>query len=144
MISKYRNTGQTCVCANRLYAQAGVYDAFARKLAEKVGAMKVGDGFEAGVNAGPLIDKKALAKVEEHIGDAVSKGAKVALGGKPDAGRDDYDSGQSETKMAKHDRSSKRGSWRSTGNAEQNRRCRFACEHQRARCDKSKCHRVFS
>ena len=85
MVSKYRNNGQTCVCANRLYVQAGVYDAFAKKLADKVGAMKVGDGFEAGVNAGPLIDKKALAKVEEHIGDAVSKGAQVALGGKPDA-----------------------------------------------------------
>ncbi|MBL0371748.1 NAD-dependent succinate-semialdehyde dehydrogenase [Rhizobium sp. KVB221] len=81
MISKYRNNGQTCVCANRLYVQAGVYDAFAKKLAEKVGAMKVGDGFEAGVNAGPLIDKKALAKVQEHISDAVSKGATVALGG---------------------------------------------------------------
>ncbi|MEW9807671.1 NAD-dependent succinate-semialdehyde dehydrogenase [Mesorhizobium sp. ZMM04-5] len=85
MISKYRNNGQTCVCANRLYVQSGVYDAFARKLAEKVSAMKVGDGFEAGVSAGPLIDRKALAKVEEHIADAVSKGAAVALGGKPDA-----------------------------------------------------------
>ena len=82
MISKYRNNGQTCVCANRLYVQSGVYDAFARKLAEKVVAMKVGDGFEAGVNAGPLIDRKALAKVEEHISDAVSKGAAVATGGK--------------------------------------------------------------
>jgi succinate-semialdehyde dehydrogenase/glutarate-semialdehyde dehydrogenase len=81
MISKYRNNGQTCVCANRLYIQAGIYDAFAAKLAEKVGAMKVGDGFEEGVNAGPLIDKKALAKVEEHIADAVSKGATVARGG---------------------------------------------------------------
>jgi succinate-semialdehyde dehydrogenase/glutarate-semialdehyde dehydrogenase len=85
MISKYRNNGQTCVCANRLYVQAGVYDAFAAKLAAKVSAMKVGDGFEAGVNSGPLIDGKALAKVQEHISDAVSKGAKVALGGKPDA-----------------------------------------------------------
>jgi succinate-semialdehyde dehydrogenase / glutarate-semialdehyde dehydrogenase len=84
MISKYRNNGQTCVCANRLYVQAGVYDAFAEKLAAKVSAMKVGDGFEAGVNAGPLIDKKALAKVEEHIADAVSKGASIALGGKAD------------------------------------------------------------
>ena len=84
MVSKYRNNGQTCVCANRLYVQSGVYDAFAEKLAVRVGAMKVGDGFEAGVQAGPLIDAKALAKVEEHIGDAVAKGAKVASGGKPD------------------------------------------------------------
>ena len=81
MVSKYRNNGQTCVCANRLYVQAGVYDAFSKKLADKVGSMKVGDGFEPGVNAGPLIDKKALEKVQEHITDAVSKGAQVALGG---------------------------------------------------------------
>ncbi|CAN7683953.1 NAD-dependent succinate-semialdehyde dehydrogenase [Rhizobium sp. LjRoot254] len=85
MVSKYRNNGQTCVCANRLYVQSGVYDAFAKKLAEKVGAMKVGDGFEAGVNAGPLITQAAVDKVEEHIADAVGKGAKVAVGGKPDA-----------------------------------------------------------
>jgi len=85
MVSKYRNNGQTCVCANRLYVQSGIYDAFARKLAEKVGAMKVGDGFEAGVQAGPLIDADALAKVEEHIGDAVSKGAAIAIGGRPHA-----------------------------------------------------------
>lgn len=84
MVSKYRNNGQTCVCANRLYVQAGVYDAFAEKLAAKVSQMKVGDGFEAGVNAGPLISAKALDKVEEHIGDALSKGAKVAVGGKRD------------------------------------------------------------
>ena len=83
MVSKYRNNGQTCVCANRLYVQAGVYDAFARKLAEKVGAMKVGDGFEPSVNAGPLISEKAVAKVEEHIADALEKGAQVLLGGKP-------------------------------------------------------------
>jgi len=82
MISKYRNNGQTCVCANRLYVQAGVYDTFAEKLAAKVAAMKVGDGFEEGVQAGPLISSKALEKVEEHIADAVSKGANVALGGK--------------------------------------------------------------
>lgn len=85
MVSKYRNNGQTCVCANRLYVQAGVYDAFAEKLAAKVSAIKVGDGFEEGVNAGPLIDRKALAKVEDHITDAVSKGARLALGGRPDA-----------------------------------------------------------
>jgi succinate-semialdehyde dehydrogenase/glutarate-semialdehyde dehydrogenase len=84
MVSKYRNNGQTCVCANRLYVQSGVYDAFTKKLAEKVGAMKVGDGFEAGVNAGPLITRAAVDKVEEHIADALEKGAKVALGGKPD------------------------------------------------------------
>ncbi|SSC64787.1 NAD-dependent succinate-semialdehyde dehydrogenase [Ciceribacter selenitireducens] len=83
MISKYRNAGQTCVCANRLYIQAGVYDAFAAKLAERVGQMKVGDGFAEGVTTGPLIDTNALKKVEEHVADAVSKGAKVALGGKP-------------------------------------------------------------
>ena len=85
MVSKYRNNGQTCVCANRLYVQSGVYDTFAEKLAAKVGAMKVGDGFEAGVNAGPLITRAAVDKVEEHIADAVGKGAKVAVGGKPDA-----------------------------------------------------------
>src|SRR5690606_19678156 len=84
MVSKYRNNGQTCVCANRLYVQSGIYDAFARKLADKVAAMKIGDGFEPGVQAGPLIDAKALAKVEEHIDDAVSKGAAIAIGGKPD------------------------------------------------------------
>ncbi len=83
MVSKYRNNGQTCVCANRLYVQSGVYDAFAKKLAEKVGALKVGDGFEPGVNAGPLITEKAVEKVEEHIADAVKRGAKVAVGGKP-------------------------------------------------------------
>jgi len=85
MVSKYRNNGQTCVCANRLYVQSGVYGAFAKKLAEKVGAMKVGDGFEPDVNAGPLITEKAVAKVEEHIADALEKGAKIAIGGKPDA-----------------------------------------------------------
>ncbi|MBW8284095.1 MAG: NAD-dependent succinate-semialdehyde dehydrogenase [Rhizobium sp.] len=83
MISKYRNAGQTCVCANRLYVQSGVYDAFAAKLAERVEKMKVGDGFAEGVTTGPLIDTNALKKVEEHVADAVSKGAKVALGGKP-------------------------------------------------------------
>ena len=82
MVSKYRNNGQTCVCANRIYVHADVYDAFAEKLAAKVSAMKVGDGFEEGVNAGPLIDDAALAKVNDHIADATSKGAKVMLGGK--------------------------------------------------------------
>jgi len=83
MISKYRNNGQTCVCANRIYVQAGVYDAFAEKLAAKVAALKVGDGFEEGVNAGPLITEKAMEKVEEHIADALAKGASIAAGGKP-------------------------------------------------------------
>ncbi|HEV2570114.1 MAG TPA: NAD-dependent succinate-semialdehyde dehydrogenase [Beijerinckiaceae bacterium] len=84
MISKYRNNGQTCVCANRIYVQAGVYEAFAQKLTAKVSTLKVGDGFEKGVHAGPLIDGKALKKVEAHISDAVTKGATVAIGGKPD------------------------------------------------------------
>jgi succinate-semialdehyde dehydrogenase / glutarate-semialdehyde dehydrogenase len=81
MISKYRNAGQTCVCANRLYVQSGIYDAFAKKLAEKVGQLKVGDGFAEGVTTGPLIDANAIKKVKEHVADAVSKGAKIALGG---------------------------------------------------------------
>jgi succinate-semialdehyde dehydrogenase/glutarate-semialdehyde dehydrogenase len=88
MISKYRNAGQTCVCANRLYVQAGIYDAFATKLAEKVGQLKVGDGFADGVTTGPLIDAKAVEKVKEHVADAVSKGAQVALGGKQSAAGD--------------------------------------------------------
>ena len=82
MISKYRNNGQTCVCANRFYVQAGVYDAFAEKLAVAVRAIKVGDGFEAGVAAGPLINPQAMAKVEDHIADALDKGAEVVVGGK--------------------------------------------------------------
>src|SRR5512134_3771289 len=82
LASKYRNAGQTCVCANRIYVQDGVYDAFAAKLSEKVAAMKVGDGTEQGVTQGPLINDKAIEKVEEHIADAVAKGAKVTLGGK--------------------------------------------------------------
>jgi len=82
MISKYRNAGQTCVCANRILVQDSVYNAFADKLAAKVNALKVGPGTEAGVNIGPLIDEKAVAKVEEHIGDALSKGAKVIVGGR--------------------------------------------------------------
>jgi len=80
--SKYRNTGQTCVCANRLLVQAGVYDEFAKKLAEAVGKLRVGDGLAGPTEQGPLIDAKAVAKVEEHIADALEKGAKVALGGK--------------------------------------------------------------
>ena len=79
--SKYRNAGQTCVCANRLLVQDSVYDAFAAKLADAVRALKVGDGTEAGVTTGPLINRAAIAKVEEHIADAVAKGARVAVGG---------------------------------------------------------------
>jgi succinate-semialdehyde dehydrogenase/glutarate-semialdehyde dehydrogenase len=82
MMSKFRNTGQTCVCANRLYVQEGVYDKFAQKLGEKVAAMKVGNGLEDGVMQGPLIDMKAVEKVEEHITDAVGKGARIVTGGK--------------------------------------------------------------
>ncbi|MCP1335838.1 NADP-dependent succinate-semialdehyde dehydrogenase [Futiania mangrovi] len=80
--SKYRNMGQTCVCANRIYVQAGVYDAFAEKLSAAVKKLKVGSGFEEGVTQGPLIDMAAVEKVEEHIADATSKGAKIVLGGK--------------------------------------------------------------
>ncbi|HET9105845.1 MAG TPA: NADP-dependent succinate-semialdehyde dehydrogenase [Steroidobacteraceae bacterium] len=80
--SKYRNTGQTCVCANRLLVQSGVYEAFTRKLVEAVGKLRIGNGLEGPTDQGPLIDRKALAKVEQHIADAVQKGARVALGGK--------------------------------------------------------------
>ena len=87
LASKYRNAGQTCVCANRIYVQDKVYDAFAAKLAEKIKALKVGKGTEAGVNIGPLIDEQGLKKVEEHVADAVAKGAKVVLGGHKLEGR---------------------------------------------------------
>jgi succinate-semialdehyde dehydrogenase/glutarate-semialdehyde dehydrogenase len=80
--SKFRNAGQTCVCANRLYVQDGVYDEFARKLAVAVGKLKVGDGREEGVTQGPLIEEKAVRKIEQHIEDAQAKGAKLLLGGK--------------------------------------------------------------
>ena len=82
MASKYRNAGQTCVCANRLLVQDSVYDAFAAKLTEVVKTLKVGNGVDAGVTTGPLINRAAVTKVEEHIADAVSKGAKVVIGGK--------------------------------------------------------------
>jgi succinate-semialdehyde dehydrogenase / glutarate-semialdehyde dehydrogenase len=82
MVSKYRNTGQTCVCANRLYVQRGVLQAFTDKLVAKVKALKVGNGLEAGVTQGPLIDAKAVAKIEEHIADARAKGGEVLTGGK--------------------------------------------------------------
>ena len=81
MVSKYRNAGQTCVCANRLYVQAGVYDAFVAKLAEKAKGIKVGNGFEAGVTQGPLIDAQGMAKVEAHVADALAKGARLLSGG---------------------------------------------------------------
>jgi succinate-semialdehyde dehydrogenase/glutarate-semialdehyde dehydrogenase len=81
LISKFRNTGQTCVCANRILVQDKVYEAFAEKLSARVKSMKVGNGLEEGVNVGPLIDLKALQKVEEHVSDALAKGAKVAVGG---------------------------------------------------------------
>ena len=82
IISKYRNAGQTCVCANRLFVQDSVYDAFAAKLAERVKKLKVGPGTDVGVTQGPLINADAIAKVEEHVADAVGRGATVALGGK--------------------------------------------------------------
>ena len=82
MMSKFRNAGQTCICANRIYVQAGVYDAFAKKLGDTVAKMSIGDGFDDGVTTGPLISQNAVWKVEKHIADAVSKGAKVSKGGK--------------------------------------------------------------
>jgi succinate-semialdehyde dehydrogenase/glutarate-semialdehyde dehydrogenase len=82
MASKYRNAGQTCVCANRLYVQDGIYDAFAEKLVAAVARLKVGNGQQEGVTQGPLIDQKAVAKVEQHIADAVEKGARILAGGK--------------------------------------------------------------
>ncbi|WP_050478181.1 NADP-dependent succinate-semialdehyde dehydrogenase [Herbaspirillum rhizosphaerae] len=80
--SKFRNAGQTCVCANRIYVQDGVYDAFAEKLVAAVGKLKVGNGVENGVTQGPLIDEKAVKKVEQHIADAQAKGGRVLTGGK--------------------------------------------------------------
>ena len=82
MASKFRNTGQTCVCANRIYVQEGVYEAFTEKLAEAVSAMKVGDGLKGETQQGPLIETAAVEKVEEHIADAIENGASIALGGK--------------------------------------------------------------
>ena len=82
IVSKYRNSGQTCVCANRFFVHANVYDAFAAKLAERVRALKVGPGTEAGVVQGPLINAEAVEKVEDHIADATAHGAKVAVGGR--------------------------------------------------------------
>ncbi len=81
MVSKYRNAGQTCVCANRFYVQSGVYDEFVAKLAAKASALQVGNGFEAGVHLGPLIDADALAKVQAHVADALAQGARLVVGG---------------------------------------------------------------
>lgn len=82
MMAKFRNNGQTCVCANRIYVQAGVYDAFALKLSEALKSLTLGDGFGDGVNTGPLINEAARAKVEDHLSDAIGKGATVMTGGK--------------------------------------------------------------
>ncbi|NBU24105.1 MAG: NAD-dependent succinate-semialdehyde dehydrogenase [Gammaproteobacteria bacterium] len=82
MASKYRNTGQTCVCANRLYVQSGVYEAFADRLVKAVAGLRVGPGLSGPTDQGPLIDPRALAKVESHVADALAKGARVAAGGK--------------------------------------------------------------
>ncbi|VVD33690.1 NADP-dependent succinate-semialdehyde dehydrogenase [Paraburkholderia dioscoreae] len=88
--SKYRNAGQTCVCANRLLVQDGVYDEFVERLAREVLKLKVGNGLETGTLVGPLIDHKAVAKVEEHVSDAVAKGATVVLGGKKHAAGENF------------------------------------------------------
>ncbi|MEX0563494.1 NADP-dependent succinate-semialdehyde dehydrogenase [Raoultella terrigena] len=82
LASKFRNAGQTCVCANRLYVQEGVYDRFAEKLQQAVEKLQLGDGLQSGVTIGPLIDDKAVAKVQEHIADALAKGARIMTGGK--------------------------------------------------------------
>ena len=87
MASKYRNAGQTCVCANRIYVQDGVYDRFVEKFAAKVQALKVGNGFEDGVVQGPLIEDAAVQKVQRHVADAVAKGGKVLAGGQPLGGQ---------------------------------------------------------
>ena len=85
IISKFRNNGQTCVCANRIYVQARVYDAFAAKLGARLATLKVGNGLEPGTVFGPLIDQNAVAKVQDHIADALAKGATLAMGGQPHA-----------------------------------------------------------
>jgi succinate-semialdehyde dehydrogenase / glutarate-semialdehyde dehydrogenase len=81
MFSKFRNAGQTCVCANRILVQAGIYEIFAEKLAQAVANLKIGNGLETGVTQGPMIDEKAVTKVEALIADATAKGATVAIGG---------------------------------------------------------------
>jgi succinate-semialdehyde dehydrogenase/glutarate-semialdehyde dehydrogenase len=87
MISKFRNAGQTCVCANSIYVQSGVYDEFTEKLAIKVSELEIGDGFSEGVTIRPLIDDSSLEKVEIHIQDAIDKGSKVIIGGKRKEGK---------------------------------------------------------
>ena len=82
MVSKYRNAGQTCVCANRLYVQSGVYDAFVARLAQKARTIRVGNPFDAGVTQGPMIDQDAIAKIERHVADALDKGARLVTGGR--------------------------------------------------------------
>jgi succinate-semialdehyde dehydrogenase/glutarate-semialdehyde dehydrogenase len=82
MVSKFRNGGQTCVCANRIFVEDGIYDAFAAKLQKAVRELVVGNGMSAGTTIGPLIDEAAVAKVEEHVSDALAKGAKIGCGGK--------------------------------------------------------------
>ncbi|WP_172328865.1 NAD-dependent succinate-semialdehyde dehydrogenase [Mangrovicoccus sp. HB161399] len=83
LAAKFRNSGQTCVCANRIYVQAGIHDAFAARLAERMAGMRSGNGFEPGVDFGPLIDARAVAKVRTHVEDAVAQGAEVVAGGQP-------------------------------------------------------------
>lgn len=85
LASKFRNSGQTCVCTNRVYAQSGIYEEFCRKLSEKVASLKLGNGLDEGINQGPLIEEKAVEKVEQHIADALSKGAVCLTGGKRSA-----------------------------------------------------------
>ncbi len=85
MVAKYRNAGQTCVCANRFYVQRGIYDAFAARLSEAVRALRVGNGAEPGVQQGPLIHQRAMDKVRAHVDNAVAQGARVLVGGKPHA-----------------------------------------------------------
>jgi len=82
LVSKYRNAGQTCVCANRIYAQSGIHDAFVERLGEATRALKLGDGSQAGVEVGPLIDEAAVEKVERHLADALAKGARLLAGGR--------------------------------------------------------------
>jgi succinate-semialdehyde dehydrogenase/glutarate-semialdehyde dehydrogenase len=83
MICKFRNAGQTCVCANRIYVQDGIYDEFAQKLAVRIKALKVGDGAEEGTDIGPMIDESGMQKAQEHIADALEKGANLVTGGQP-------------------------------------------------------------
>jgi succinate-semialdehyde dehydrogenase/glutarate-semialdehyde dehydrogenase len=82
LLSKYRNSGQTCVCANRIYVQDSIYDDFAARLVAKVAELNLGNGLDAGVTQGPLIDENAVRKIEQHIADALAKGGKLAIGGK--------------------------------------------------------------